>query len=502
MNQPRKLRTRDAGSAAAPRRVELERAAEGIAQFALHVDRAPDLSRAVEGAAQQELGAELQGKIVELGGDHERPFALLATVDVMAFEPADQGHVAQGCTDPVRPILALGELQGARQVGVHLGELTDRQELREGHQHEVDEPPFCRLADPFDALHRALEDEQERPARRAAPGPQSGPPEIFERLLVVARTFGMEGEALELPAEIGIGRGDGSDRRAMQLPTPRSRHSFGTGLRDNGMAKADRRADRRLDDIEPLELGAVAQQCFAVLVQHLQGNFDLDFVAQNAQRLGALLCARGKTVEAGVDHRLHALRHKVDAVFNRQHDLFEHERHAVRPVENLVDDGRQRRALRPQLMDEFAHLGARKGVESQDRGGDVPSLCKRLRSSRQQQRTRGARRVLGHQPHAVDAFEVEEMQVLDHNQRRSARRQLRQGLDQGTGDLGLGQQAQLAMFGAGLGQQHGAQRAVLEMLDSSRRQAACDFAIRRRFAQRGGCQDERAHGRVRCGAAS
>jgi hypothetical protein len=72
------------------------------------------------------------------------------------------------------------------------------------------------------------------------------------------------------------------------------------------MAKADRRADRWLDDIEPLELGAVAQQCFAILVQHLQGNIDLDFVAQNAQRLGALLGARGKTVEAGVDHRLHA----------------------------------------------------------------------------------------------------------------------------------------------------------------------------------------------------
>jgi hypothetical protein len=113
----------------------------------------------------------------------------------MAFEPADQGHVAQGCANPVRPILALGELQGARQVGVHLGELTDRQEVREGHKHEVNESPFCRFADPFDALHRSLEDEQERPARRAAPGP----PEIFERLLVVARTFGMEGEALSCP---------------------------------------------------------------------------------------------------------------------------------------------------------------------------------------------------------------------------------------------------------------------------------------------------------------
>ena len=188
----------------------------------------------------------------------------------------------------------------------------------------------------------------------------------------------MEGEAFELPTEVGIGRGDGGDRRTMQLPAPRSGHRLGTGLRDNGMAKTDRRADRALDDIEPLELGAVAQQCFAILVQHLEGNIDLDFVAQNAQRLGALLCAGGKAVEAGVDHRLHALRHKVDAVFNRQHDLFEHEGHAVRPVENLVDDGRQRCTLRPQLMGEFAHLGAGKGIEPQDNGCDFPSLCQRL----------------------------------------------------------------------------------------------------------------------------
>ena len=63
------------------------------------------------------LALNCKGKIVELGGDRERPFALLATVDVMALEPADQGHVAQGGANPLRPILALGELQGARQVG-------------------------------------------------------------------------------------------------------------------------------------------------------------------------------------------------------------------------------------------------------------------------------------------------------------------------------------------------------------------------------------------------
>ena len=200
--------------------------------------------------------------------------------------------------------------------------------------------------------------------------PQSGPPEIFERLLVVARTFGMEGEALELPTEVGIGRGDGGDRRAMQLPTPQP----GTVSEQASATMAWRkRIDVPIDGWTISSRSSSAQsrsRCFAILVQHLQGNIDLDFVAQNAQRLGALL-ARGRTVEAGVDHRLHALRHKVDAVFNRQHDLFEHERHAVRPVENLVDDGRRRRALRPQLMGELAHLGARKGIESQDHGGDV-----------------------------------------------------------------------------------------------------------------------------------
>jgi hypothetical protein len=33
----------------------------------------------------------------------------------VAFEPADQSHVAQGGADPFRPVLALGELQGARE---------------------------------------------------------------------------------------------------------------------------------------------------------------------------------------------------------------------------------------------------------------------------------------------------------------------------------------------------------------------------------------------------
>ena len=43
---------------------------------------------------------------------------------------------------------------------------------------------------------------------------------------------------------------------------------------------------------------------------------------------------------------------------------------------------------------------------------------KRLRSSRQQQRARAHAAFLSHQPQAVDAFEVEEMQILDHEQRR------------------------------------------------------------------------------------
>ena len=113
---------------------------------------------------------------------------------------------------------------------------------------------------------------------------------------------------------------------------------------------------------------------------------------------------------------------------------------------------------------------------------------------------RGARRVPRHQPQAVDAFEVEEMQILDHVSVESARRQLRQGLDQGTGDLGLGQQAELAMLGAGLGQQHGTQRAVLEMFDSSRRQAAVTSSSVAASLSEEAAGMRQAHGRVRwCG---
>ena len=258
----------------------------------------------------------------------------------------------------------------------------------------------------------------------------------YSSRLLVARTFACSA-ALELPTEIGIGRGDGGDRRAMQVRR-RSRHRFRHRDRWHGSGGSTCRSTAGRYRAARARRSRAAG--FLSLFNTCKATSSLDFVAQNAQRLGALLALE--------ERRLRRARHSPTARL-RQRLMLSSIDSTICSSTNGTPSALSRTlstmdgsgAPGPQLMGELAHLG-RGRIESQDHGGDVAALqATPVVPSAAAYKGRTPRSP--HQAQAVDAFEVEEMQILDHDQRRSARRQLRQGLDQGTGDLGLGQQPDL-----------------------------------------------------------
>ena len=129
---------------------------------------------------------------------------------------------------------------------------------------------------------------------------------------------------------------------------PRAWQGLRTGFGDDGVAEADECPRRRMDDLHALQVEAIAMQRLDVGVECAHGDADIDLVTQHAQRLGTGLRLLGKAVQPGMDDRLHALRRKIDVVgavvADRQNDLLQHERNAVRPVEHLLEDVMRRDA--------------------------------------------------------------------------------------------------------------------------------------------------------------
>ena len=305
----------------------------------------------------------------------------------------------------------------------------------------------------------------------------------------------MIGQTLAMPLDVAR-RADRLHRRPMDLLPPHRVDGFGAGFGDDGVSEADGPGGHRMDEAQALELRLVAHERRFLDAQRSKHQVDVHFLAQNAQRLRQRLGFGRQAIEPGMDQRLNGVG-QGDRAFGisqilGKRKLLEDERHAIRPIQQPVDQPRPGPASPPERARKLDHVFARQRPEVEHRVRARSGLRRRFGAAGHEQREPLLRICLRDHAKAKNALRIDQLQVVDDDERGGATLDRCKRVDEVAGDL-------RARRGRGPGApgrkllQHDRRGEWLHVADRPRRIRIPDVVGQRHRPERQALQNEGSH---------